>query len=395
MKVLLLTDAVSAHSKKWIYFLREYGVEVEVLSMSSAAIDGVHQFRSRSYNKRKSNVDYNRGRVLLEIIPQLKSRIRKIKPDIVHSHYLSSYGLYGALSGFHPFVLSVWGSDIMEFPYRGRVSKTITQYVLKKADLICASSNHLLKEIGKFTAKPVNLVYFGTDFDSFSPAGEKKSLTKYNLPDFSGAKKPFIFGTVKGLYAHYGIEYLLEAAAVFSDRLKDENRGKEPDSNSPGQVNNENDNLWELWIGGDGDSRQKLEALARNLGISDRVRFLGRVEHDDLPALMDLMDVFVVPSLRESFGVVAVEASACCKPVIVTNTGGLPETIEHNKTGFCVEAGDHQAIADKLMLLYGNSGLRKRMGEKGREYCKNRFHWAENANKMIDIYKSIYKSRIK
>ncbi len=378
MKVLLLTDAASAHSRKWIRFLLEYGIDVEVLSMNHAHIEGVavHTFRSKAYAKRKSNVEYNRGAVLLEILPQIKKIIRKIKPDILHAHYLSSYGLYGAISGFRPFVLSVWGSDIMEFPYRNRISSKITRYVLGKADVICASSQHLVLEIGKFTNKQIQLIYFGTDFDVFRPDITAGITKKYHIPDYSDDYRPFIFGTVKGLYPHYGISSLIEAAAIFAQKIDQDTAPKQ--------------NVWELWIGGDGDAKDELQALSRKLNISDNVRFLGRVEHEDLPNLLSLMDLFVVPSLRESFGVVAVEASACCLPVIVSDTGGLPETVHHEKTGFCVKPGCPQSLADKIYYLYTDKNLRQKMGKAARDYAIDKFCYKKNVRSMINIYRNIH-----
>lgn len=378
MRLLLLSDASNTHTLKWANYLQGKGVDLHILSLREAEIEGVtiHTFRSTAYKNRKSNVEYNRKAVLLEVLPQVRKLIKRIKPDIVHSHFLSSFGLFGAVSGFHPFVVSGWGSDITDFPHKSFINRLIIKYVLKKADKVCVLSKFLVEEIAKYTSKQPELIYFGTDFDKFKPLpvpriSDDESSTSVTSEENNKNPKPFIFGTMKGLYKHYGINYLIEAAAIFSKTVP-------PDK-------------WELRIGGDGILLEELKDLARKLNIEDRVKFLGRLPHQVIPETINEMDLFVVPSLRESFGVAAVEASACGLPIIVTNIGGLPETLEDGKTGFCVAPANPQAIADKLLLLYNDKSLREKMGYAGREYVTQRFSWAENAGKMMEIYHSVLK----
>ncbi len=368
MKILLLTDSANIHTRKWALYLSQQNIDIEILSLSGMRIGDLplHTFASKTYSTRKSNVKYNRIAVFKQILPQVRKRIEKINPDILHAHYASSYGLFGAISGFHPFVVSIWGSDITDFPYQNFINRLMIKYVLNKADKICTSSQYLYRETQKFTSKQPSLIYFGTDFELFKPS----NINPYPI-DFSNNNKPYIFGTIKALYPHYGINYLIEAASLINKKISN----------------------WELWIGGEGDSKIELQNLAKKLHINDKVKFLGKIPHDRVPIIMNEMHVFIVPSLREAFGVAAVEASGCCLPVIVTKVGGLPEIIINGETGFCVEPQDPQAIADKIELLYTNPVTRTEMGYKGRQFVQNKFSWQENAPEILSLYEELLRGK--
>jgi glycosyltransferase involved in cell wall biosynthesis len=106
-------------------------------------------------------------------------------------------------------------------------------------------------------------------------------------------------------------------------------------------------NSFELVIGGDGPIRQNLEDLAQTLGISNYCRFLGALNREQVREQMQDCDVFVLSSLRETFGIVVGEAMACGKPVIATRCGG-PEFILNDQTGVLVDVANPQALAGAM-----------------------------------------------
>lgn len=126
-------------------------------------------------------------------------------------------------------------------------------------------------------------------------------------------------------------------------------------------------------IAGEGDDRNRLEALAREHGVSDRVAFKGGVTDRELIELYRNCDVFSMPSSQEGFGIVFLEAMAFKKPVIGGNHGGTPEVILDNETGFLVEHGDVAALAEKIGILLRDPELCKRMGEAGRRRVEENF----------------------
>jgi len=134
-----------------------------------------------------------------------------------------------------------------------------------------------------------------------------------------------------------------------------------------------------------------LRQLAQELAISDNILFCPEVPFDKLPEYYRKIDIFVVPSLIESFGVVAVEASACGIPIVASDVGGLPEIVSNDKTGFLVPPKNPEAIACKLELLINKPDLRTKMGIAARQLVLKKYDWQQNALQMEKLYKQIIK----
>ena len=120
-----------------------------------------------------------------------------------------------------------------------------------------------------------------------------------------------------------------------------------------------------LTLAGDGPERAALEALARELGVADRVRFLGAVAHDDVPGLYRESDAFCLPSFAEGLPTVLMEAMACCLPVVATNVMGTAELVEDGVSGLVVAPARPDRIAGALRGAARRPGLRDRMGAAG------------------------------
>jgi len=154
MKILLLADPASSHVVKWANGLHEKGLEVSIFGVSAydptQYNDGIKidLFTIPQFIKWQTIGNFLKATYLLAL-PRLRKKIKKFKPDIVHAHSVSSYGLLGALSGFHPFAASVWGSDIYNFPQKSDFFKKIIVYNLKKADMIFSTSKVMAEETKK------------------------------------------------------------------------------------------------------------------------------------------------------------------------------------------------------------------------------------------------------
>lgn len=112
---------------------------------------------------------------------------------------------------------------------------------------------------------------------------------------------------------------------------------------------------------GDGPERSGAEIRVRELGIADRVRFLGKI--DDIVPLLSIADLMLMPSNAESFGLAALEAMACGVPVVATDAGGFPEFIRHGVHGYLLPPGDIAAMTEKALLLLTDELLHNRFAE--------------------------------
>ena len=122
--------------------------------------------------------------------------------------------------------------------------------------------------------------------------------------------------------------------------------------------------------------------MTGRLGIADRVEFVGAVDQARLPLYYAAADATVIPSLYESFGLVAVESMACGTPVVAARVGGLATTIQDGQTGYLIPWPDPALYADRLGALLGDSALRQRLGERG--LCAAaRYDWAQVAEEIL------------
>ena len=141
-----------------------------------------------------------------------------------------------------------------------------------------------------------------------------------------------------------------------------------------------------LVVAGRGPSAGELRDLARRLRLGRSVSFAGFVPDADLAALVAAADCAVVPSRYEPFGLVALEAAAAGTPVVVSDAGGMPEFVEHRRTGLTFPAGDPAALADAVAELLADQVLDRRLARQARAVLRRDHTWAQVAARTVDVY---------
>ena len=332
MKICFVGPAGSAHIRKWCAWFIGRGHAVHVISFTPGEIPGV------SVHLVDLGVDpdgSDLGKLkYLTAGGKIRKIIREIQPDVVNAHYATSYGIAMALSGVKGYALSVWGSDIYDFPRRSVLHKSLLQFALKKAGMLFSTSQAMAEEAGKYTSRKFEITPFGVDMVLFTPGKRNRTDNR------------FVIGTVKALFDKYGIADLLRATAIVKEK------------GIPVR----------LRIAGQGPQEAEYRALAAELGIDSITDWLGQIPQEQVAAEWANMDVAVIPSTleSESFGVSAVEAQACGTAVIISDIPGLKETA--GETGIVVPRKNPEAIAEAIVKLYEDPELRKRMGEAGRQH---------------------------
>lgn len=178
MKLLLLSDTYSEHTEKWALGLAGKGVEIGIFSFNRASYDWYSHPNITIYYEpeKKINAESMVTKLAyLKYVGILKKIIKHFRPDILHAHYATSYGLVGALSNFHPFVISSWGTDVMKFPNKNFVARSMLKYNFSKADILCATSETIKSYVQQVIKKDVLVIPFGIDMDRFYPT-EVESL---------------------------------------------------------------------------------------------------------------------------------------------------------------------------------------------------------------------------
>ncbi|MBR6743032.1 MAG: glycosyltransferase [Clostridia bacterium] len=355
MKICFLAPANNAHTIKWCKYFVAQGHHVDVISFIDSDIPGttVHFIDTGTS---ANGSDKDKLKYLLKSAT-VRKIIKQLKPDIINAHYATSYGTVAALAGLKNYILSVWGSDIYEFPQKSFLHKALLKFSLFKAKYLFSTSKAMAEEASKYTNKTFYITPFGVNIDLFTPKMRDRNDTN------------FIIGTVKGLAPAYGIDVLLRSAAL---------------------LKNEHPEIpLKIRIAGSGCCEKEYHSLAAKLNIENITTWLGFIPQEQAAKEWANMDVAVVCSNSESFGVSAVEAQSCGCPVIISDIPGLMEATKPGETSIVVPKKNEKAVADALFRLYNDATLRREMGIAGRDYVSKNYELNDCFNRIEMLFKTI------
>lgn len=352
MRICFVGPANSAHIIKWCKYFVSRQHEVHVVSFYPSTIDHVNVHSLGNQDLSEASI-FKKARYLL-LSRRLKYVVDSIAPDIINVHRASSYGLVTALSGLKNYILSVWGSDIFDFPKRGLIHQMLVMYSLSKASYLFSTSKVMAEETSKYTNKEIVITPFGVDLELFSPIHRNRH------------DQTFTISIVKGLSHTYGISDLLHAYALVRKALP-----KAP---------------MELQIAGKGVDEASLKQLARSLGISNEVKWLGFISQENASKIWANSDLAVIPSIQESFGVSAIEAQASGVPLIVSDAPGLIEVTDVGNSSIVVPRSSPEDISKAIIDLYNDDEKRRKMGIAGRSYVERDYEYSACFSRIERIY---------
>jgi L-malate glycosyltransferase len=310
----------------------------------------------------------------LASIFRIKILIRSLKPDVLHAHYVTNYGFFGALCNYEPFVVTALGSDILsvttESPMIRVIKKLITTYVARKANFVTVDSRSLMKEIVKFGApvQKVRVISHGVSLKQFNPKEKSVPLRKtLNIPD--GAE---VIVSTRNLEKVYDIETLVKAI--------------------PNVIKN-NANVHFLIIG-EGTQKSYLQKLAQSLNVQKHSIFLGKIPNTEVGKFLANSNIYVSTSLSDSTSVSLLEAMASQLPVVVTDINGNREWVKNGENGFVIPKSDPELLAEKITLLLKDKSTAERFGVRNREIVEERANYDKEMDRVEDIYKQITNQKL-
>lgn len=252
-----------------------------------------------------------------------------------------------------------------KFLLRRFINRTIEKIRLSFADLIIASSEYSKSEIVSVGINPdsVHVLSPGLDREKFSILA---SSGKLDSEDSKASKKILCVGNY---VSRKGIIYLIEAFSQIQRR-----------DFSLHLVGNRKNNS---------SYYNQLNNAVKKLKLTECVVFHDGSDQENIKQLYASADIFVLPSFKETFGIVFLEAMHYGLPIITTNVSAMPELIESGKNGFLVPPGDSQALANAISTLIENPDLIKKMGETGRKKVATSYYWEQTGFKFVSILKSL------
>lgn len=314
----LLGDANSVHLRRWAAEMLARGWRVSVVTARPQPIDGVEQHvlppvqRSRDWLWRAGAA---------------RRAVRALAPDLVHAHYVSSYGWLAARCGRRPLVMTAWGSDVLVTPRHSRLMHALTGWTLRRADLVTGDSLDLVAEIDRYRPRrPAVQVHWGADLARFTPAAWS-------------ARAPFDLVSLRSWEPNYRIDRIVAAVALLRPEVP-----------------------VVLHLLGGGPLEAELRAQVAALGLQDAVQFHGRVGDAAMVAVLQRCKASVSVPVSDATSVSVLESMACGVPVVASD---LPANRQWLSTEprLLVDGADEHAIAAALRLLWQDEALARRVAD--------------------------------
>ena len=300
---------------------------------------------------------------------------QNLQYDLIYSNYWMS-GIVGKLISeklkiphiitFHTMGLTKRSVNYLENESDFRIDSELD--LIKKSDAIVVPT-YQEKENLILNYKSENDIYIvspGVDLEKFKSKNKFKSREKLGLSQTSK-----ILLSVGRLEPIKGYDVLINALSFLN-------------------ISDDFD-VRLLIIGGDSKSQnelQRLNSLKLKHGLSNQVNFLGAIDHDELPIYFSAADVFLMPSAYETFGIAALEASACNLPVIAPQVGGLKSVVKHGQTGFLSVNKSPESLTHYLEILLNNKPLRELFGVNSRLHAMN-YSWGKSSKDLISVFEDV------
>ena len=303
-------------------------------------------------------------------LAELYRFIRREKIDLVHTH-LYRDAIYGRVLGKMAGTAAVVSTLHNSYVWRSKAQLLLDRITSHWADKIVAVSDAVRRyAIENEHIPPVKImtIYNGIETLGFRIPPREVSELKRKL-GFSPHE--LVIGSIGELTRQKGYRYLLESAPAI---LKEHPEVR-------------------FLIAGDGDLKTELKAQAERAGVSQKVSFLGYRE--DIPAVLNIFDIFVLPSLWEGLPVVLIEAMAAGKPIVASDVDGNVEVIGEKEAGIAVPPRNPGALSEAILALIRTPSRRERMGRKGRERAEKIFDVRIMVRKYEELYDLIFAPPIK
>jgi len=305
--------------------------------------------------------------------PSILSALKEIPFEIVHTH--TPRKLFSEFVALHklltrrkfPYIVSVRLLNTSLTPFLDAFSniyrRTVEKMLFRNAETVIvqtkANKRFLIKNCG-IKAEKIEIIPNAVDSGLFDPRlfdpdriREKYEISGDNIILFAGR-----------LTTQKGLEYLLRAIALVKREIQH----------------------FKLLLVGKGPQENALKDLSAALGIADYVFFLGDIPHCRMPELYSLADIFVLPSLSESFPNAMLEAMAMEKPVVATRVGVIPEIIVNGESAITVKPGETRQLADEIVRVLSDEKLSKRIAFNGRKLVTTKFTWDYVVGRTVQLY---------
>jgi glycosyltransferase involved in cell wall biosynthesis len=365
LRLAFLGDPNSVHTRRWLSWFAAHGHEVSLLEGFGAEI--APDIDARIRIERYQAFGRHRSPFIssLHARRELRRLIDRLRPDVLHAHFVRRFGWQGSLAGFHPFVVSPWGSDLLVVPRGAWRTRWRNRRALRAADLVTVTTEHMWAAALRSGARPdrMEMVQHGVDTRRFAPGQPPPELVDRLALGEAG----MIFSPrmVRPLYRHETI--IAAFAQLAGDPI--------------------------LVMSAAGANAAYLATLREqmgSLGVTERVRIMDSIAHDEMPAHLRMARVVVSVPESDSFPVSLLEAMACGTPVIASDLPPARAVLEPIVPGSVVPVGDAPSLAAALRrVLALAADDRRHLGEALRRHVVQVADYEANMARMEGLYRRL------
>ncbi len=354
MRLCLIGDVESIHIRRWSKWMNDRGHDVYIISDREGSIQGCTVSVIGNSN-RDSVANFLRKAF------HTRKIVKKLNPDLVHGHYLTGPGFFGAFSGFHPLVVSAWGSDLLVDARSSKVKRSLIKWVISRADILHLEMAMEIDMALSLGARKERIIIapFGVEPSLFSP--EKRDA---RLMEHLNSRNPPIVISTRNHEEIYDVQTLIKSAPLILKKV--------PEAR--------------FLILGSGSQTEKLIELARIEGVNDAVTFVGKVQHDELPKYLASSDVYVSTSLSDTVSVSLLEAMSSGAVPVVSNIEGNRSLVNDGYNGLLFKTGDPISLAEKVSNLLSDIRALEQYRAKNREIIMDEYDWNKNMMEIEEKY---------
>jgi glycosyltransferase involved in cell wall biosynthesis len=346
----LLGDANSVHLQRWAREMMARGFRVSVVTARAHDIAGVEQ---SVLSPVRRSLDW------LRRVGEARRFVEQLAPDLVHAHYISSYGYLAARCDRHPLVMTAWGSDLLLTPRHSTLMRWLTGWTLRRADLITGDSFDLVEAAQAYRPKAaVHRIHWGADTAKFRPA------------PWAG-KPAFEIASLRSWEPNYRIDTLVSAVGLLRQALPD----------APVH----------LHLLGGGSGEVALREQVRSLGLAERVTFHGRVDDAGMLAVLSRCKVSVSVPASDATSVALLESMSCGLAVVASDLPANREWLT-GADDLLVSAGDAAALARALQVLLQDDARAQQLGAINFERIQRDGQRAAQMDAMAGLYRELLAS---
>jgi len=362
MRIAYLSIGGHIHTERWLRYFVRAGHDVHLLTVQPAPIEGVtiHDIRT--------GIPFKPLHYAVALA-KVKRILARIAPDLLHTHFLTGYGYWGAFAGFHPFIMTVWGDDVYVTPHETALKGSLARTVLSRADLITGDSEDILTHVVEMGGDPeiCHVVQWGVDLDRFRPNADGAVRGELGIP----ADAHVVISIRSFTQAYYNIDTIVRTIPRVL--------AEEPETHY-------------IIAGNEGDD-SALRELARSLDLDDRVHFVGRIPHRELPAYLATSDVFLTVPSVDATPVSLLEAMACGAPVIISNLESAMEWVTDGENGLVVRPAEQEELEDAILRLIRDPAMRARFAAAGVEKVQQGADHAKHMARMEALCEELVAGR--